>query len=109
MITIDDFNKIDIRVGTITNVEENVKAKKPAYKLTIDFGQELGIKISSAQITQNYKPKDLIGIQIIAVVNFPPINVAGVNSEVLVLGSKSKQGIVLTTPKEMVENGDIIY
>lgn len=108
MITIDDFIKVDIRVGTIIEASINEKAKKKAYKLKIDFGEELGIKTSSAQITECYLPNDLIGMQIIAVVNFPPRQIATVKSEVLVLGSDSKQGIILLNPTQKVKNGDKI-
>ena len=95
MASIEDFIKLDIRVGTIINVEDFPKAKRPAYKLTIDFGNELGIKKSSAQITEQYKKEDLIGMQIMAVVNFPPRQVANFLSEVLVLGTYSDGGVVL--------------
>ncbi len=105
MINFNDFMKIDIRVGTIINAKENIKAKKPAYKLDIDFGS-LGIKKSSAQITELYNKEDLIGKQILAVVNFPPKQVADVKSEVLVLGTYSENGIVLITPDSKVQNGD---
>lgn len=108
MATIEDFEKIDMRVGTIIEVSINQKAKKPAYKLKIDFGEEIGIKTSSAQITQCYEEQELKGKQIIAVVNFPLRQIADVKSEVLVLGSKSKQGIVLLKPTLEVENGDKI-
>lgn len=108
MITIDDFLKVDIRVGTIIEASINEKAKKKAYKLKIDFGEELGIKTSSAQITECYLPNDLIGMQIIAVVNFPPRQIATVKSEVLVLGSDSEQGIILLNPTQKVKNGDKI-
>lgn len=108
MITIDDFLKIDMRVGTILECKLNKKSKKPAYKLTIDFGK-LGIKTSSAQLTELYKETDLINRQIIAVVNFPPRQVASVMSEVLVLGSDSNQGIVLLKPSDKVNNGDRIF
>ena len=108
MATIEDFEKIDIRVGTIIEASINEKAKKPAYKLKIDFGKTLGIKTSSAQITKCYKIEDLIGRQIIAVVNFPPRQVADVKSEVLVLGSDSEQGIILLKPSSNVKNGDKI-
>lgn len=108
MATIDDFMKLDIRVGTIIEAEANKKAKKPAYKLKIDFGSELGTKTSSAQITKIYKPEQLLNKQVICIVNFPPRQVADVMSEVLVLGTNSKQGIVLLTPDEKVENGDRI-
>lgn len=108
MIMIDDFEKIDMRVGTVIEASLNEKAKKPAYKLIIDFGDELGKKTSSAQLTQLYTQEQLLGKQIIAVVNFPPRQVAGVKSEVLVLGSISKQGTVLLSIVEPVENGDRI-
>lgn len=109
MITIDDFEKVDMRVGTVIEASINEKARKPAYKLVIDFGDELGIKTSSAQLTALYTKEQLLGKQIIAVVNFPPRQVAGVNSEVLVLGCNSKQGTVLLKTAEPVENGDRIY
>ena len=108
MIDIEDFLKVDIRVGTILEASINKKAIKPAYKLKIDFGEEIGIKISSAQITKLYKIDELIGKQVIAVVNFPPRQVANVKSEVLVLGSNSDQGIVQKTLTEKVKNGDRI-
>lgn len=108
MATIEDFEKVDIRVGTIKEVAINQKAKKPAYQLKIDFGEEIGVKTSSAQITKCYQKEDLIGRQIIGVVNFPPRQIADVKSEVLVLGSDSKQGIILLKPDIEVENGDKI-
>lgn len=109
MIAIDDFEKIDMRVGTILSACINEKAKNPAYKLTIDFGDEIGLKTSSAQLTALYTAQQLPGMQVIAVVNFPPRQVAGVKSEVLVLGCNSKQGTVLLIPAETVGNGDRIY
>ena len=105
MATFDDFLKLDIRVGTIINAEVFEKAKRPAYKLEIDFGK-LGIKKSSAQITEVYKTEDLINKQILAVVNFPPKQVADFISEVLVLGTYSEGGVVLITPDKPVTNGD---
>lgn len=108
MATIEDFEKIDIRVGTIKEASINKKARKPAYKLKIDFGEEIGIKTSSAQITQCYEKEELIGKQIVAVVNFPPRQIADVRSEVLVLGSNSKQGIILLRPTLEAGNGDKI-
>ena len=105
MIQFDDFLKVDIRVGTILEAKVFEKAKKPAYQLKIDFG-ELGVKKSSAQITEVYKPTDLIGKQVLAVVNFPPKQIADFISEVLVLGTYSKDGVVLITPDKKVENGD---
>ena len=108
MATILDFMKLDIRVGTIINAKEFPKAKKPAYQLEIDFGVDLGIKKSSAQITNHYKINDLVGKQILAVVNFPPRQIADFYSEVLVLGTYSDNGVVLITPDKPVENGDIL-
>ena len=101
-----DFMKLDVRVGTILEAKVFEKAKKPAYQLTLDFGKEIGIKHSSAQITNCYKPTDLLGKQILAVVNFAPKQIANFISEVLVLGTYSKQGVILITPDQKVENGD---
>lgn len=106
MAVIDDFLKLDIRVGTIIEAKEFTKAKKSAYQLKIDFGEEIGIKNSSAQITDLYKPEDLIGKQILAVVNFPPRQIADFMSEVLVLGTYSKAGVVLASLDKTVCNGD---
>ena len=106
MATFDDFMKLDIRVGTIIEAKVFEKAKRPAYQLKVDLGEEIGIKKSSAQITDVYKCEDLIGKQVLAVVNFPPRQIADFMSEVLVLGTYSKQGVVLIRPDEQVENGD---
>lgn len=106
MASIEDFMKLDIRVGTIISAEEFAKAKRPAYKLTIDFGKKIGIKKSSAQITQRYKLDELIGQQVLAVVNFPSRQIADFMSEVLVLGTYSENGVVLITPQKKVANGD---
>lgn len=106
MAAFDDFMKLDIRVGTILSAKVFEKAKKPAYQLEVDFGEELGIKKSSAQITQVYQPEDLVGKQVLAVVNFPPRQIANFMSEILVLGTYSKDGVVLITPDKPVENGD---
>ena len=106
MVTFEDFVKLDIRVGTIIEAKEFSKARRPAYQLKIDLGDEIGIKKSSAQITEVYKVEDLIGKQVLAVVNFPPRQVADFMSEVLVLGTYSKQGVVLIKPDCQVENGD---
>ena len=106
MATFDDFMKLDIRVGTIISAKVFEKARKPAYQLEVDFGEEIGIKKSSAQITDVYNPEELINKQVLAVVNFPPRQIADFMSEVLVLGTYSKQGVVLITPDKKVENGD---
>ena len=106
MATFEDFLKLDIRVGTILEAAVFEKAKKPAYKLKIDFGEELGVKRSSAQITELYKASELIGKQILAVVNFPPRQIADFMSEVLVLGTYSEGGVVLIMPDTTVKNGD---
>ena len=106
MAIFDDFMKLDIRVGTIIDATVFEKAKKPAYQLKVDFGNEIGIKKSSAQITEVYKCEELIGKQVLAVVNFPPRQIADFMSEVLVLGTYSEQGVVLITPDKQVKNGD---
>jgi tRNA-binding protein len=104
-ITWDDFEKIDIRVGTITQAVDFPKAKKPAYQLTIDFG-ELGTKASSAQITKFYTTEALVGQQVIAVVNFPPKKIANFVSECLVLGIYDEnKDVVLLQPQNKVSNG----
>lgn len=106
MVTFDDFAKLDIRVGTIIEAKVFKKAKRPAYQLKVDLGNEIGIKKSSAQITEIYKPEDLVGKQVLAVVNFPPRQIADFMSEILVLGTYSKDGVVLITPDKKVQNGD---
>ena len=106
MATFDDFMKLDIRVGTIIEAKVFKAAKRPAYQLKIDLGEEIGIKKSSAQITELYKCENLIGKQVLAVVNFPPKQIADFMSEVLVLGTYSEQGVVLIKPDERVKNGD---
>jgi tRNA-binding protein len=107
IINFDDFIKIDIRVGTIISAKLNKKARVPAYEIDIDFGNLIGIKKSSAQLTENYMPDELIGKQICAVINFPPKRVAGVKSEVLVLAIVcSDSGTVLIEPNKPVTNGE---
>lgn len=108
MLTIDEFKKVDMRVGTIIDASINKGARKPAYKLKIDLG-ELGIKKSSAQITDIYKPEDLIGKKVICVINFEPIKISEVKSEVLVLGVDSESGVVLLTTDKDVSNGIRVY
>ena len=106
MITWHDFEKVEMRVGTILEVQDFPKANKPAYQLTIDFGSELGIKKSSAQITKRYAKEELLGKQIIAVDNFPKKQIADFMSECLVLGSVGDEhDIVLLTSDIRVENG----
>ena len=106
MATFEDFKKLDIRVGEIVKAEFFEKARKPAYKLWVDFGNEIGIKKSSAQITECYEKDDLIGKQVLVVVNFPPKQIADFVSEVLILGTYSKQGVVLIQPDQIVEKRD---
>lgn len=108
MLTIDEFEKVDMRVGTIIDASINKGARKPAYKLKIDLG-ELGIKNSSAQITDIYKPEDLIGKKVICVINFEPIKISEVKSEVLVLGVDSESGVVLLTTDQQVLSGTRVY
>jgi tRNA-binding protein len=107
MATFDDFTKFDIRAGTIIAVDDFPEAKKPAYKLTIDFG-ELVTKRSSAQITNLYSKEELMNKQIVAIVNFPPKQIGPFVSECLVLGVYNKDGVVLLQPDKPVQNGDKI-
>ena len=111
MATFEDFEKLDIRIGQIIEVKEFPEAKKPAYKIWADFGEDIGIKQSSAQITDLYSVDKLLGRQILAVVNFPKRKIAGFSSEVLILGTYSKGGVVLIQPDSglsglNVKNGD---
>jgi tRNA-binding protein len=109
-LTPDAFAALDVRTGTITTAEPLAEARKPAYKLTIDFGQELGTKRSSAQLTAHYSAADLVGKQVIAVVNFSPKRIAGFPSEVLVLGVPDDAGqTVLVVPETRVANGARLY
>ncbi len=106
MASFEDFMKLDIRVGEIIRAKPFEKARKPAYQLWIDFGEEVGIKKASAQITEVYRVDNLVGKQVLGVVNFPPRQIANFVSEVLVLGTYSKQGVVLIKPEQKVEKGD---
>lgn len=109
-ITYGDFEKVDIRVGTIVAVEPFPEARKPAYKLRIDFGTEIGIKKSSAQITVHYKAEELVGRQVAAVVNFPPRQIGPFMSEVLTLGFPDANGaVVLICPSVPVPNGGKLF
>jgi tRNA-binding protein len=107
VISFDDFLKVDIRVGTVLAVEPFPQARKPAWKLTVDFGPEVGIKRSSAQITVHYRPEDLVGRQVLGVVNFPPRQIGPFLSEVLVLGLHDAGGaVVVVQPERAVPNGE---
>jgi tRNA-binding protein len=109
-ISFDDFLKVDIRSGTIIKAEPFPEARNPAYKLWIDFGDDIGTKKTSAQITQNYTPESLIGKQIMAVVNFPPKQIGPFMSEVLTLGFEDENGhIVLAQPDTAVQNGKRLH
>ena len=105
-ISYEDYNKVEIRVGTILSVSENKKARKPSLVVEVDFGGEIGVKKSSAQITHYYNEQNLVGKQIIGVCNYPKKNIAGIVSEVLILGAIEKDGkVVLVHPSQKVENG----
>lgn len=107
MISFADFEKIDIRVGTVLTCEPFPQARKPAWKLSVDFGPEIGVKRSSAQITVHYQPQDLIGRQVLGVVNFPPRQIGPMLSEVLVLGLYDGAGaVVVIGPERAVPNGE---
>jgi tRNA-binding protein len=109
-IAYDDFARVDIRAGTIIAAEPFPEARKPAYKLTIDFGEEIGRKKSSAQITKHYSLDELIGKQVIAVVNFPPRQIGPVRSEVLTLGLPDENGeVVLLQPSKPVPDGGRMF
>jgi tRNA-binding protein len=110
MATIEDFDRIDIRVGTVIAAEDFPQARKPAYKLTIDFGPEIGTRRSSAQITRLYQREALVGTQVLAVVNFPPRQIGPFISEVLTLGVPDAEGaVVLLRPDQAVPNGGRMF
>ena len=105
-ITYEIFDKVDIRLGTVLSVKKNEKAKKPSLVIEVDFGKDIGIKQSSAQITHYYTAENLVGKQVIGVCNFPEKNIAGVKSQVLILGSIDKEGkVTLLHPSQPAENG----
>ena len=108
-ITYDDFNKVDIRIGTVISVKKNEKARKPSLVIEVDFGKEIGIKQSSAQITDYYNEKNLKGKQVIGICNFPEKNIAGIVSQVLILGSIDNEGkVILLHPSQESKNGLLI-
>ena len=109
-ITYDDFLKVDVRVGTITRVEPFPEARKPAYKLYVDFGPEIGERKSSAQVTHHYTAEDLVGRQVAAVVNFPPKQIGPFRSEILVLGFPDAGGeVVMIEPNRPVPDGGRLF
>ena len=105
-ITYDIFDKVDLRLGTVISVKKNEKARKPSLVVEVDFGKEIGIKQSSAQITHYYNEENLLGKQVIGVCNFPEKNIAGIKSQALILGSIDKEGkVTLVHPSQKAENG----
>ena len=105
-ITYEDYSKVEIKIGTVLSVKKNEKARKPSFVVEVDFGQDVGVKKSSAQITHYYNEENLVGKQVIGVCNFPKKNIAGIVSEVLILGAIEKDGkVVLVHPSQKVENG----
>ena len=110
MISYDDFSRVDIRVGTVLSAVPNTAARKPALVLEVDLGPEIGVRKTSAQLTELYRAEDLVGRQVAAVVNFPPRQIAKVMSEVLVLGFPDPEGrVVLVVPERPVPNGGKLF
>ncbi len=108
-IQFSDFLKVTINCGTIIKIEDFPEARKPSYKIWIDFGEQIGTKQTSAQITHLYSKDSLVGKQILAVTNFPPKRIAGFKSEVLLLGLDGPGGVVVLQPERQVENGKRVY
>lgn len=109
-ISWEDFEKVDVRVGRVTGAEPFPEARKPSIKLTVDFGPEIGTRRTSAQLTAHYEPEELVGRQVVAVVNFPPKRIAGFKSEVLVLGVPDESGeVVLLSPDHDVPPGGRMF
>jgi tRNA-binding protein len=109
-ISWEDFEKVDVRVGKVLEAEPFPEARKPTMKLSIDFGPEVGVKRTSAQLTAHYEPKEIVGKQVVAVVNFPPKRIAGFESEVLVLGVPDEEGaVVLLAPDREVPLGGKMF
>ena len=109
MIETADFDKVEMRVGTVVKVEQNKKTRKSAYAITIDFGEELGLRKSSAQITDLYGSEDLMGRQVVCCVNLLPMHIGSIKSEVRILGTDSAEGVVLLQPSKPVKNGDKVF
>ncbi len=109
-ITFDQFLKVDVRVGTIVRAEDYPEARRPAFKIWVDFGAAIGVKKTSAQITRHYRPADLVGRQVAAVVNFPPKQIGKFRSEILVLGFPDAAGeVVMIAPDRPVPDGGRLY
>lgn len=109
-LTWEDFEKVDMRIGKIIRVEPNEKARKPAYKLWVDMGEELGVRQSSGQYTGNYSEKDLLGQLVVCVVNFPPKRIAGFKSELLVMGvNDEKDDVVFLKPERQTPLGSRVF
>jgi len=109
MIAVEDFDKVEVRVGTILEVRDNKRTRNPAYVLTIDFGPTVGIRKSSAQITVLYSKQELVGRQVVCCTNLKPLHIGSVDSEVRILGTDSEQGVVLLQPAEGVRDGDRVF
>ena len=108
-ITIEDFDKVEMRAGTVIAVDINKRARKPAYKVTIDLGEEIGVRTTSAQITDLYTPETLIGKQVICCVNLPSMHIGSVKCEVRILGTETNGACVLLQPSMPVNNGDKVF